>query len=266
VYGEEVEVMNLSKCLGIALSVIATAAPVVWAQPAKTAGMVDTARDTALVCQQSKLVAQGALQLCLALNSANILKGAPDKSAACQQGLTNELALIDRSAAKAGTACRYVSNGDGTVSDLNTGLMWEQTTSTCNGEVTCYNDTYTWSNSGTAPDGGAFTSFLGTLNNGAGNPSPITGCFANHCDWRLPSDVELQGIFDQSTPGCGFFPYYPCIDPTFGPTQSSNYYWSATTFVDSTNEAWIVDFREGGVGTAGKSINYDYVRAVRGGL
>lgn len=77
----------------------------------------------AMVCQQSKLVAQGGLELCLPLNSANILKGAPDKSAACYQGLTKALATIDVLAARQGTACRYVANGDGTVSDLNTGLM-----------------------------------------------------------------------------------------------------------------------------------------------
>jgi hypothetical protein len=225
-----------------------------------------------LVCQQRKLAAQGGLELCLALNSANILKGAPDNSAACQEGLTKALVIIDAAAAKAGTACRDVSNGDGTVSDLNTGLMWEQTTGTrgtilAEPPVTDVNNYYTWSTGDNLADGTAFTSFLATLNNGAapynnGNPSPITGCFANHCDWRLPSIVELQGIVDLSASGCGSGS--PCIDPTFGPTQSSPY-WAATTFADYPGPAWDVYFGNGGVGYDGKPDGY-YVRAVRSGL
>jgi hypothetical protein len=46
-------------------------------------------------------------------------------------------------------------------------------------------------------DGTVFTVFLATLNNGAlDNPSRITGCFANHCDRRIPSLAELKTIFD----------------------------------------------------------------------
>src|SRR5437870_7883095 len=64
------------------------------------------------------------------------------------------------------TTLRFVDNGDGTVTDNQTGLQWEQkvTGSSC---LHCVDDTYIWSGSGTAPDGTAFTSFLATLNGGA---------------------------------------------------------------------------------------------------
>ncbi|HUY18325.1 MAG TPA: DUF1566 domain-containing protein [Candidatus Binataceae bacterium] len=226
-----------------------------------------------LVCQQRKLAAQGRLQLCLALNSANILKGAPDNSAACYQGLTKALALIDAAAAKAGTACRYVDNGDGTVTDNKTGLMWEQTTGTIGGtntgKINDVNNRYAWSTGGNLADGTAFTSFLATLNNGAstdgGVSTPITGCFANHCDWRLPSIVELQGIIDFNATGC-LSEGSPCIDPIFGPTQSGGY-WSATTYAGYAGVpgiAWFVDFDNGLVGDDYKTFAGS-VRAVRGG-
>jgi hypothetical protein len=92
------------------------------------------------------------------------------------------------------------------VSDLNTGLIWEKKTGTVGtpnpSDMHDVNNTYNWS---TGPgdnflaDGTAFTSFLATLNNGVAapsnsGPSHISGCFANHCDWRLPSILELQGI------------------------------------------------------------------------
>jgi Collagen triple helix repeat (20 copies) len=62
---------------------------------------------------------------------------------------------------------RYVVNGDGTVTDNQTGLMWELHTSTCSGEVTCYTNSYTWSINGSGPaDGTLFTSFMAGLNGG----------------------------------------------------------------------------------------------------
>src|SRR5213593_4722541 len=64
------------------------------------------------------------------------------------------------------TTLRFVDNGDGTVTDRQTGLQWEKKVAGT-GCLHCVNDSYTWSASGTAPDGSAFTSFLNTLNGGA---------------------------------------------------------------------------------------------------
>jgi Protein of unknown function (DUF1566) len=117
---------------------------------------------------------------------------------------------------------RFVDNGDGRVTDTQTGLMWEKKT-TAVGSGPNYADPhdvdnyYSWSSTGTAPDGTAFTEFLGALNNGTSSDgTTTTGCFANHCDWRLPTVEELAGIMDPAAAGCGSGS--PCIDPAFGPT------------------------------------------------
>jgi hypothetical protein len=131
--------------------------------------------------------------------------------------------------------------------------MWEMTTSACSGEVTCVNSTYTWNGSATGtspPDGTLFVTFLATLNGGdfylpeageVANNGPGT-CFANHCDWRIPTIAELQTIFEQSAPGC--LSGAPCIDPAFGPTVAS-YYWSSSTAQAEYTNAWVGDFVNG---------------------
>jgi hypothetical protein len=159
-------------------------------------------------------------------------------------------------------AQRFTDNGDGTVTDHQSGLMWEKKTSAGSGGVHDVNNKYTWGAAGLA-DGTLFTVFLATLNNGAnqkdspsGGDSPITGCFANHCDWRLPSIVELKSI---KAAGC---PTVPCIDPAFGPTQA-DVYRSATTHSNATRDTRNVDFSNRKIPTLrGKNENI-YVRAVR---
>ena len=87
---------------------------------------------------------------------------------------------------------------------------------------------------------------------------PITGGFADYCDWRLASKDELQTILLEPFV-CGTS---PCIDPIFGPTAAS-VYWSATTVGGFPNDAWLVDFR-GIVAVVSKG-NGIHVRAIRGG-
>lgn len=132
-------------------------------------------------------------------------------------------------------ATRYTDNGDGTVTDHQTGLQWEQKTSLDDTQdFTNPHDadnTYLLSASGggALPDGSAFTDFLVRLNGTSDDGSAtITGCFAGHCDWRLPTIVELQSIVDASQGEC-VSGSGPCIDPVFGPTKADAY-WSSTSY------------------------------------
>jgi hypothetical protein len=78
---------------------------------------------------------------------------------------------------RAGGALSYTDNGDGTITDNNTGLVWEKKDTTCPG-IHCWTDQYTSAT--------AFTTFITALN--------TAPCFAGHCDWRLPNVKELQSI------------------------------------------------------------------------
>ena len=146
-----------------------------------------------------------------------------------------------------------------TVFDCQTWLQWEK--KTAGGGIHGKDNRYTWSSSGSAPDGTAFTVFLEQLNNCFGGSSDgvtVTGgdCLAGHTDWRLPRIDELRTILDCSGGA-------PCVDPVFGPTASS-FYWSATPYASSPSDAWSVFFLDGFVDIFNKTGAYR-VRAVRGG-
>jgi hypothetical protein len=138
---------------------------------------------------------------------------------------------------------------------------------TADGSVHDKDATFSWSAGGNhfnAPDGTAFTAFLATLNDcvddGTTPPGKVKGGFAGHCNWRLPSIVELETIADRSAPGCSTG--NACIDQTsFGPTNAF-IYLTGTTVGFSPNFEWYVTFADGSEDKVGK--NYDvYVRAVR---
>ncbi len=128
---------------------------------------------------------------------------------------------------------RYTDNGDGTVTDNQTGLMWQQMISRfdprCpdqNGnsdghanDIRCQLNTFSWNAAAGenpfASDGTLFTDFLKTL-----NTSP---CFASHCDWRVPRLEEFQGILLAPYP-CAVAD--PCLDEILGPITPS-FYWTS---------------------------------------
>jgi len=147
---------------------------------------------------------------------------------------------------------RLVDNGDGTVSDQRTGLMWE--IKTADDSIHLVTRTFTWSATGSRPDGTAFTEFLPALNDCRGDEhEPVQGGFAGHCDWRLPTADELLRILGPITAE-------GCLDPIFG-APSCGSYWASNDGTLEPRRAWTVDFD--GFAETLEKVGGEYVRAVR---
>jgi hypothetical protein len=156
---------------------------------------------------------------------------------------------------QAGGALSYTDNGDGTITDTNTGLTWEKKTlaGSASTEIHHVDRTYTWDN--------AFAVHIAGLNSAA---------FGGHTDWRLPNVRELQSIVNYARAT-------PSVSPAFNTGCSAICsvvdcsctapvaHWSSSTLADNPMGAWLVTFGNGTVFAFGKT-NVFGVRAVRGGL
>ena len=114
-----------------------------------------------------------------------------------------------------GLARAYVDNGDGTVTDSRTGLMWEKLSD--DGSIHDRDTTYTWTN--------ALASKVATLN---------SGTFAGYSDWRLPNRYELEslvnlGVFNPSINPAFNTACLPACTVTTCSCTRSNYYWPSTS-------------------------------------
>src|SRR5262245_28985858 len=146
-----------------------------------------------------------------------------------------------------GIARAYTDNGDGTITDDRTGLMWEKLSD--DGSLHDKDTVFTWTD--------AFARI--TALNGS--------TFAGHSDWRLPDLIELQTLANYGTvspavaaafnTGC----VAACTVATCSCTQAG-FYWSSTTYQGNPQAAWTVTFGGGGVNALFKT-NTFFVRAVR---
>jgi len=164
----------------------------------------------------------------------------------------------------------FVDNGDGTISDRATGLMWMK------------------ADSGKAMNWEQALKYAESLR------------YAGYHDWRLPNVKELQSIVDYSRAPDAREPaaHGPAIDPIFNLTRIESWYWTSTTHLENGfayyvcfgqafsvwrwkgkrmnahgagavrsdpkdgNPSWYAN----GLGPQGDEIRiYNYVRCVRGG-
>ncbi|MCP4753041.1 MAG: DUF1566 domain-containing protein [Proteobacteria bacterium] len=127
----------------------------------------------------------------------------------------------------------FTNNSDQTIMDNNTKLMWQRNDQ----------NVKNWTNAGTY----------------------CTGLdLADHTDWRLPTNKELQTIFNYENDN-------PSLDGTFFPNTYAAVHWSSTTLVGddiglhaASEHAWRVRFDTGFAGYYLKIERFP-VRCVRGG-
>ena len=120
-------------------------------------------------------------------------------------------------------AASFTDNDDGTVTDSDTGLMWQQ------------------------GDDGSTRTWQDALSHCEGLS------LAGYSDWGLPDVKKLESIADHTV-------IDPAIDTTFFPDAASNGYWSATT-AGAVN-AFYVKFSDGLLWSGDKTFEA-YVRCVR---
>ncbi|NWH05509.1 DUF1566 domain-containing protein [Desulfobacter latus] len=121
----------------------------------------------------------------------------------------------------------YIDNTDGTVSDSETALMWQQ------------------------QDDDQYRNWVDAL----GYCENLS--LAGYDDWRLPNIRELETLVDDSR-------YDPAIDTDYFTGCHSSYYWSGSSYARYSSDAWGVSFNDGYVYYGHKADSY-YVRCVRCG-
>jgi murein DD-endopeptidase MepM/ murein hydrolase activator NlpD len=109
---------------------------------------------------------------------------------------------------------RFYDNGNDTVTDNLTGLIWTKNA----------NPAGTYMNWQQALD------YVKTVNTGG------------YTDWRLPNKKEMRSLIDYSQ----FIPPLPQGNP-FTNVVSGGYYWSSTTLANDPCFAWVVDMQYGAV-------------------
>ena len=155
---------------------------------------------------------------------------------------------------------RFTDNGNDTVTDNLTGLIWLK-------DANCIATNYPGFDNDGTPEDGRVTwqhalDFVEGINNGT---YPV--CGSGNIDWRLPNRRELFSMVHDEY-------YSPSVPDTAGTGKwsegdpfnnvQSNSYWSSTTYARITDDAWYVYMYNGNVITISKTSSR-YVWPVRRG-
>jgi hypothetical protein len=133
---------------------------------------------------------------------------------------------------------RFTDNGNGTVTDNLTGLVWLR-------NANCFG-LRTWATALT--DANALASGSCGLTDGS-----VAG------DWRLPNVNELESLIHAGEANTATW-----LNTQGFINVQSDFYWSSSTYAYNTGFAWVVYMRVGGV-YAGYKPNVVYVWPVRAG-
>lgn len=138
----------------------------------------------------------------------------------------------------------FIDHGNGAVTHATTGLMWKkcaegQTLSLQNGNCTGIPDYYDWQS---------------VLKHAA---AVNAKSYAGYKDWRVPNVRELISLIEEKC-------YEPAINLKIFRGAPSEWFWSASWYVNDANFASIISFKDGDDGYSMK-IQSAAVRLVRGG-
>lgn len=141
-----------------------------------------------------------------------------------------------------GPAWAALNNNGGTISDTDTGLMWDR----CG-----YGATNNSCGSGVQLSGTWSQALKAVVEANAAN-------YKGYNDWRLPNKNELDSIIKETT-------FNPAIDTNMFPLTAipgTMEFWSATSVTADPDKAWRISFYEGDVSAGAKS-DLGRVRLVR---
>jgi hypothetical protein len=157
---------------------------------------------------------------------------------------------------------RFTNNGDGTVTDNLTGLIWLR-------DANCIVTNYPGFDNDDPPGDGMVIwqhalDFVAGINSGT-----YPSCGAGNTDWRLPNIKELQSIIDYDVYLGGSEAMLPDGHPFNNVKYSASpldAYWTSTTWITMYVEmTYIVDFCFGETNLANPDVSTHYVWMVRGG-
>ena len=136
---------------------------------------------------------------------------------------------------------RFTDNGNGTVTDNLTGLMWMKDANAGNDCAGADVGTETWATA---------LASAAACNTGAG--------YAGQTDWRLPNLREMLSLIDYGRSGPALPGGHPFTNVQLG------YYWTSTTVASTPSSVWVVGTSGGFMDYGGKTF-LQYVWMVRGG-